>query len=84
MCMAVIVLIAIVIAAMIFDLIRIYISNSRYRGEQRRQYQRLMRENAILRRNAMDAYRSMLREACREGGFWEDKEADANEDAEEY
>lgn len=59
-------------------------ANHRYRAEQNRQYQRLMREKMALRRNAMDAYRSMVREACREGGFWENANDDKNEETEDY
>ena len=81
----IVIILAIFIAAIILaNFIGTCYANHRYRAEQNRQYQRLMREKMALRRNAMDAYRAMVREACREGGFWEDTEADANEDAEDY
>jgi len=79
MCVAII-LAAIVIIVIVVDFIRVYTSNCRYHSEQYRQHQRLMQENITLRREAMDAYRSMLREACREGGFWEQETEEENEE----
>lgn len=83
--MGVIVILAIFIVAIILtNFIGTCYASHRYRAEQNRQYQRLMREKMALRRNAMDAYRAMIREACREGGFWENANDGGNEDAEEY
>ena len=81
-----IVIVVVIFIALIIltDFIRACYTNYRYRAEQNRQYQRLIREKMALRRNAMDAYRSMVREACREGGFWEEAGADGDEDTEDY
>lgn len=81
----IIIAVAIFIALIILtDFIRTRYTNAHYRAEQNRQYQRLMRKKMALQRNVMDAYRAMIREACREGGFWENTEADANEETEDY
>lgn len=57
-------------------------------------YRRMKRENQQLtyvledhfdlQSDSLDAYRAMIREACREGGFWENADADRNEETEEY
>ncbi len=49
-------------------------------------YRRMKRENCqltyvledrfSLQSDSLDAYRAMIREACREGGFWENVSAD--------
>ena len=81
----IVIAVAIFIALIILtDFIRTRYTNAHYRAKQNRQYQRLMREKMALRRNAMDAYRAMIREACREGGFWENMENAGNEEAEDY
>ena len=84
MAVIVIILAIFIVAIILTNFIGTCYANHRYRAEQNRQYQRLMREKMALRRNAMDAYRSMIREACREGGFWEEANDGGNEDTEEY
>lgn len=53
-------------------------------------YRRMKRENCqltyaledqfSLQSDSLDAYRAMIREACREGGFWEDASVDNMEE----
>lgn len=84
MAVIVIILAIFIVAIILTNFIGTCYANHRYRAEQNRQYQRLMREKMALRRNAMDAYRSMIREACREGGFWEEANDNESEETEAY
>lgn len=51
---------------------------------ENRQLTYVLEDHFDLRSDSLDAYRAMVREACREGGFWENANDDGNEDAEEY
>lgn len=59
-------------------------SDYRRMKRENRQLTYVLEDHFDLQSDSLDAYRAMIREACREGGFWEDTEADADEDAEDY
>lgn len=59
-------------------------SDYRRMKRENRQLTYVLEDQFDLQSDSLDAFCSMVREACREGGFWEDTEADANEDAEDY
>lgn len=52
--------------------------------QQNQQLEHTLESQFILQADSLDAYSSMLREACREGGFWEDTDAGKNEGIEDY
>lgn len=49
--------------------------------QKNQQLNHALESQFILQADSLDAYRAMLREACREGGFWEH---DGTEEDEEY
>lgn len=59
-------------------------SDYRRMKRENRQLTYVLEEHFDLQSDSLDAYRAMIREACREGGFWENTEADANEETEDY
>lgn len=59
-------------------------SDYRRMKRENRQLTYVLEEQFDLQSDSLDAYRSMIREACREGGFWEDANDGGNEDTEEY
>lgn len=59
-------------------------SDYRRMKRENRQLTYVLEDHFDLQSDSLDAYRAMIREACREGGFWENTEADANEEAEDY
>ncbi len=52
--------------------------------QQSQQLEHALESQFILHADSLDAYRAMLCEACREGGFWEDADADRNEETKDY
>ncbi|WP_304818088.1 hypothetical protein [Faecalibaculum rodentium] len=52
--------------------------------QQNQQLSHALESQFIMRADSLDAYRTMLREACREGGFWEDEDAGGNEETGDY
>lgn len=59
-------------------------SDYRRMKRENRQLTYVLEDHFDLQSDSLDAYRAMIREACREGGFWENTEADANEETEDY
>lgn len=59
-------------------------SDYRQTKQQNQQLSHALESQFILQADSLDAYSSMLREACREGGFWEDTDAGKNEGIEDY
>lgn len=59
-------------------------SDYRRMKRENRQLTYVLEDHFDLQSDSLDAYRAMVREACREGGFWEDAETGRNEDAEDY
>lgn len=59
-------------------------SDYRRTKRQNQQLGHALESQFILQADSLDAYRAMLREACREGGFWENTDADRNEETEDY
>lgn len=59
-------------------------SDYRRMKRENRQLTYVLEEHFDLQSDSLDAYRAMIREACREGGFWEDMETAGNEEAEDY
>ncbi len=59
-------------------------SDYRQTKQQNQQLSHALESQFILQAGSLDAYSSMLREACREGGFWEDADADRNEETVDY
>lgn len=59
-------------------------SDYRRMKRENRQLTYVLEEHFDLQSDSLDAYRAMVREACREGGFWENTEANANEEVEDY
>lgn len=51
---------------------------------ENRQLTYVLEDHFDLQSDSLDAYRSMVREACREGGFWENANDDENEETEDY
>lgn len=52
--------------------------------QENRQLTYVLEEHFDLQSDSLDAYRAMIREACQEGGFWENTSDDGSEDAEGY
>lgn len=59
-------------------------SDYRQTKQQNQQLEHALENQFILQAGSLDAYSSMLREACREGGFWEDANAGRNEETVDY
>lgn len=59
-------------------------SDYRHMKRENQQLSHALESQFILQADSPDAYRSMIREACREGGFWENTDADGNDGSEEY
>lgn len=59
-------------------------SDYRQTKQQNQQLSHALENQFILQAGSLDAYSAMLREACREGGFWEDADAGRNEEIEDY
>lgn len=59
-------------------------SDYRRMKRENRQLTYVLEEHFDLQSDSLDAYRAMVREACREGGFWENADADRNKEAEDY
>lgn len=59
-------------------------SDYRRMKRENRQLTYVLEDHFDLQSDSLDAYRAMVREACREGGFWEDTNGARNEDAEDY
>ena len=59
-------------------------SDYRRMKRENRQLTYVLEDQFDLQSDSLDAYRAMIRGACREGGFWEDAETGRNEDAEDY
>lgn len=59
-------------------------SDYRRTKQQNQQLGHALESQFILQADSLDAYRAMLREACREGGFWENTDADGNGETEDY
>lgn len=59
-------------------------SDYRHMKQENQQLGHALESQFILQADSLDAYSSMLREACREGGFWEDADVSQNDGSEEY
>lgn len=59
-------------------------SDYRRMKRENRQLTYVLEDHFDLQSDSLDAYRAMVREACREGGFWENADADRNKEAEDY
>lgn len=59
-------------------------SDYRRMKRENRQLTYVLEDQFDLQSDSLDAYRAMVREACREGGFWENASDNGSEDAEEY
>lgn len=59
-------------------------SDYRRMKRENRQLTYVLEDHFDLQSDSLDAYRAMIREACREGGFWENAEAGGNEETEDY
>lgn len=59
-------------------------SDYRQTKQQNQQLSHALENQFILQAGSLDAYSAMLREACREGGFWEDADVSQNDGFEEY
>lgn len=59
-------------------------SDYRRTKHRNQQLSHALESQFILQADSLDAYRAMLREACREGGFWENADTGENGDSEEY
>ncbi len=59
-------------------------SDYRRMKRENRQLTYVLEDHFDLQSDSLDAYRAMIREACREGGFWEDTETNVNEETEDY
>lgn len=46
--------------------------------QQNQQLEHALESQFIMQADSLDAYRAMLREACREGGFWEQETEEEN------
>ena len=57
-------------------------SDYRRMKRENRQLTYVLEDHFDLQSDSLDAYRAMVREACREGGFWENADADGNKEAE--
>ncbi len=51
---------------------------------ENRQLTYVLEDQFDLQSDSLDAYRSMVREACREGGFWEETNDNESEETEDY
>ena len=58
-------------------------SDYRRMKRENRQLTYVLEEHFDLQSDSLDAYRAMVRESCREGGFWENANEDGSEDAKE-
>lgn len=59
-------------------------SDYRRTKQQNQQLSHALESQFILQADSLDAYSAMLREACRESGFWEDADAGKNEEIDDY
>ncbi len=62
----------------------VYYSDCQEIKQQNQQLSHALESQFIMQADSLDAYRAMLREACREGGFWEDADTGGNEETEDY
>lgn len=72
-------ILSICLALLILFLLICYSDYRRVKRENR-QLAYVLEDHFSLQSDSLDAYRAMIREACREGGFWE---ADAVDNTEE-
>lgn len=59
-------------------------SDYRHMKWENQQLSYALESQFLLQSDGIDAYCAMIREACREGGFWEDTDADGNKELKEY
>jgi len=59
-------------------------SDYRHMKRENRQLTYVLEEQFDLQSDSLDAYRAMVREACREGGFWEEANDNESEETEAY
>lgn len=72
-------ILSICLMLLVIFLLICYSDYQKMRKENHR-FDRTLQDHFAMQSDSLDAYRAMLREACRERGFWENTDEDGNED----